>query len=176
MQKIIFILLLLSPALFSTCIKDKDQPEEIQNYINIGDKLPEFSVQDIHGEELKSQDFTGSVTLLVFFMTTCPDCQRELPMIEQVWTDLKDNPDFRLIAISRAEKADVINRFWKKHQLEMPFYLDPDKKIFSLFANTTIPRIYLVNQENVVTWMAIEEIPLTAPQLREKIETLIKPH
>ncbi|RHR74730.1 TlpA disulfide reductase family protein [Odoribacter sp. AF15-53] len=174
MQKIIFIFLLLSPALFSACVKDKDKPEEMANYINVGDKLPEFTVKNTDGEELKSQDFTGRVTLLVFFMTTCPDCQRELPKIEQVWENLKENPDFRLVPIARAEKAEVISQFWEKHQFEMPFYLDPDRQVFSLFANNTIPRIYLINRENVVTWMAIEDMSLTALQLKEKIEKLIK--
>ena len=56
----------------------------------------------------------------------------------------------------------------------MPFYLDPDRQVFSLFANNTIPRIYLINRENVVTWMAIEDMSLTALQLKEKIEKLIK--
>ena len=107
-------------------------------------------------------------------MTTCPDCQRELPKIEQVWENLKENPDFRLVPIARAEKAEVISQFWEKHQFEMPFYLDPDRQVFSLFANNTIPRIYLINRENVVTWMAIEDMSLTALQLKEKIEKLIK--
>lgn len=174
MQKIIFILLLLYPALFSACVKDKDKPEEMVNYVNINDKLPEFTVKNVDGEELRSQDFAGRVTLLVFFITTCPDCQRELPKIEQVWQDFKDNPDFRLVTIARAEKADVISQFWEKHQFDMRFYLDPDRQVFSLFANNTIPRIYLVNRENVVTWMAIEEMSLTALQLEEKIDELIK--
>ena len=175
MQKIIFILLLLSPALFSACVKDKDKPEEMENYINVGDKLPEFTVKDIDGKELKSQDFTGQITLLVFFMTTCPDCQRELPKIEQVWENLKGNPDFRLVTIARAEKAEVIRQFWEKHRFEMPLYLDPDRQVFSLFANNTIPRVYLVDRENVVTWMTIEEMSLTAQQLEEKIEEMITP-
>ena len=51
MQKIIFIFLLLSPALFSACVKDKDKPEEMANYINVGDKLPEFTVKNTDGEE-----------------------------------------------------------------------------------------------------------------------------
>ena len=176
MQKIIFIFLLLSPALFSTCVKDKDKPEEMENYINVGDKLPEFTVKNTDGDELKSQDFTGRITLLVFFMTTCPDCQRELPKIEQIWENLKENPDFRLVTIARAEKAEVISQFWEKHQFKMPFYLDPDRQVFSLFANNTIPRVYLIDKENVVTWMAIEEMPFTAQQLVEKIEEMIPPH
>ena len=55
----------------------------------------------------------------------------------------------------------------------MPFYLDPDKKVFSLFANSTIPRVYLVNPENIVTWMAVEQMDLSAKQLIGKIEQIM---
>ena len=174
MLKIPFIFTLLFLTLFSSCINEKDKSEEIENYILVNDKLPEFTVKNIDNEELKSQEFNGRVTLLVFFVTTCPDCQRELPKIEQVWENLKDTPDFRLVTISREEKVDVISKFWKEHQFDMPFYLDPDRQVFSLFANSTVPRIYLVNRENVVTWIAIEEMSLSAKQLEEKINEMIK--
>ena len=55
----------------------------------------------------------------------------------------------------------------------MPFYLDPDEKVFSLFANSTIPRVYLVNRDNIVTWMAVEQMNLSTEQLIQKIEQLI---
>ena len=56
----------------------------------------------------------------------------------------------------------------------MPFFLDPKREVFSLFANSTIPRLYLSNRENIVTWMAIEEMELTTEQLIEKINAIIK--
>ena len=55
----------------------------------------------------------------------------------------------------------------------MPFYLDPNEKVFSLFANSTIPRVYLVNRENIVTWMAVEQMSLSAKQLIGKIEQIM---
>ena len=106
-------------------------------------------------------------------MKTCGDCKRELPKIDSVWNELKDQPTFRLVTISRGETAEVVNAFWKEQNFTMPFYLDPDKKVFSLFANSTIPRVYLVNRENIVTWMAVEQMDLSAKQLIEKIEQIM---
>lgn len=167
-------LLVLLSLLFSSCVKDKDQDGEIENYIEIGDKLPDFTVKNDVEEELNTEQLKGHVTLLVFFMTTCPDCERELPKIEGIWEQLHENTDFKLVTISRAETASAVNKYWEKNAFKMPFYLDPTREVFSLFANSTIPRIYLVNRENIVTWMAIEETELTTEQLIEKIEELIK--
>ena len=174
MKVISVTLLVLSSLFLSSCVKDKDQDGKIENYIKVGDKLPNFTVKNTAEEELNNEQLKGHVTLLVFFMTTCPDCERELPKIEGIWQQLHENTDFKLIAISRAETASTVNQYWEKQQFKMPFYLDPEREVFSLFANSTIPRIYLVNRENIVTWMAIEETELTTEQLIEKIEELIK--
>ena len=174
-MKIISITLLtLFSLLFSSCVKDKDQDGEIENYIEPGDKLPDFTVKNAAGEELNSKELEGHVTLLVFFMTTCPDCERELPKIEDTWKQLHENTSFRLVTVSRVETVSSVSNYWEKNKFTMPFYLDPERKAFDLFANSTIPRIYLVNRENVVTWMAIEEMELTTEQLIVKIDKLIK--
>ena len=174
MKIISVILLTLFALLFSSCVKDKDQDDEIENYIKAGDQLPDFTVKNAAGEELNSEQLKGHVTLLVFFMTTCPDCERELPKIEGIWQQLHENTDFKLVTVSRAETASDVNKYWSKNEFKMPFYLDPAREVFSLFANSTIPRVYLVNRENIVTWMAIEEMELTTEQLIEKIEELIE--
>lgn len=168
------ILLLLVTLFLSSCIRDKNEDEEIKNYINVNDILPKFTVKNTTGEELKSEDLKGHVTLLVFFVTTCQDCERELPKIEEVWKKLHENPDFKLVTISRAETASTVNKYWEKKEFTMPFYLDPEREVFSLFANSTIPRVYLTNRDNKVTWMAIEDMESFTDQLIEKIETLIK--
>ena len=174
MKIISVILLTLFALLFSSCVKDKDQEGEIENYIEAGDKLPDFTVKNAAGEELNSEELEGQVTLLVFFVTTCSDCERELPKIEEVWEKLKENPNFRLVTVSREETASTVNNYWEKEKFTMPFFLDSKREVFSLFANSTIPRLYLSNRKNIVTWMAIEEMELTTEQLIKKIEELIK--
>ena len=165
-MKTIFVTLLAFTLLLLSCIKD--EKEDVINYIEENDKLPEFTVKSATGEELYSENLSGNTTLLVFFVTTCGDCKRELPKIE-----LKDHPTFRLVTISRGETVEVVNDFWKEQNFTMPFYLDPNKKVFSLFANSTIPRVYLVNRENIVTWMAVEQMSLSAKQLIGKIEQIM---
>lgn len=169
-MKHIFILLYLISCI--SCINEKEEDPKIINYINVNDKLPAFTVQNAAGEKLETQDLTGNVTLLVFFVTTCPDCKRELPKIESVWKALKEVPYFRLVAISRQQTPDTVAAYWKEQQFTMPYYLDPDRKIYSLFANNTIPRLYIIDRENTVTWMAVKDMELTAQQLIEKLINL----
>ena len=165
--KILSFIVTMTFLLFS-CIKD-DESETI-NYINVNSQIPTFAVEDTAGNTFSSKQFIGKQSLLVFFGTYCPDCKQVLPVIEEVWKELKDDP--RLVTISRKETAEVVSNYWKENQFTMPFYLDTRGEVFSLFANNTIPRIYIINPDNEVVWMAVESLDISAKELIQKIKGL----
>ncbi|MDL2266089.1 hypothetical protein LJC43_06895, partial [Parabacteroides sp. OttesenSCG-928-G21] len=73
-------------------------------------------------------------------------------------------------AIARAQDIETIDDYWKEEHLTIPTFLDPEREVYSLFAKSTIPRLYIINEEGIVEWMAIEEVPETV----EKIVGLLK--
>lgn len=161
----IFSLLLLS------CIRE-DKDETVINYININDQIPPFAVEDTTGNIFNSKGFLGKQSLLVLFGTYCPDCKKVLPVIEEVWKQLKNDPQFLLVTISREESAETVSKYWEDNQFTMPFYLDPDRTAFEQFANNTIPRIYIINPDSKVVWMSVESLELSAKELVQKIKGL----
>lgn len=155
-----------------SCVKDGDSiPYEVINYVEVGDSVPEFTVSDEKGNTFNSSDFVGKRSLLILFASTCPDCQEVLPIIDRdVWAQIKDDSDYQLITISRDESAQTVNKYWSKNNYTMPAYLDPGRNVFSLFANSTIPRLYIINEEGVIEWMAIEELNISSEELINKIK------
>lgn len=158
--------------LLLACIKEEVDGDAIINHININDHVPAFVVHDTTGNDFNSKEFTGKQSLLVFFGSYCNDCKRILPVIEEVWKEMKNDPGFLLTPISRREAAEDVINYWKANGFTMPFYLDQKGEAFSLFANSTIPRIYIINSNNVVVWMSVESLDLTASELIEKIKGL----
>ena len=72
--------------------------QENRGYIvNIGDKSPEFSLNEKILEQNK-----GKVIMLQFTASWCSVCIREMPYIEnEIWLEHKENEDFVLIALAK---------------------------------------------------------------------------
>lgn len=111
--------------------------------------------------------------MIVFFHSSCSDCRRELPKIDSIWKKLNNHPNFCLMTIARGEQAEAVSDFFIQHHFSMPVYLDPQKEAFLLFANQTVPRLYLSDKNGIIRYIAIEKLDLTAEQLIAKILELL---
>ena len=100
----VVILLCIVLAVFSSCITDDDD-DRGDFALVAGDALPQFSVEMSDGGVLNTQSFSGKVGVIVFFHTDCPDCQKELPVIQKVYDTYKENPDVLLSCISVRNRA-----------------------------------------------------------------------
>lgn len=77
MNRLGFVLLMWLGCI--SCIRE-NVGESIQ-YVQPGDRLPDFTVELSDGTILSRHSLVGKVSVLVFFHTECPDCQRELPVV-----------------------------------------------------------------------------------------------
>ena len=136
-------------------------PDE-SNLIKVGDHLPSFSVDVIteDGTSVFSTERLTGQTVIVFFHTTCSDCQRELPKLNVYYLAHRDELGFQMVAIARDEGQETIESFWQAHQLSMPYSPQNDRRIFSLFATQTIPRAYICSAEGTVLWMGVERFTI----------------
>lgn len=133
------IILLVS---LSSCIGEK---EELEWYLQAGEALPQFEVTTIKGEKVASADSDKAELIIVFFNTTCPDCQRELPILQKQYDENLKLPEAEqsiYICISREEGASDVERYWSENHLTLPVSAQTDRRIYSMFASIGIPRIF----------------------------------
>lgn len=172
--KFIILFTMLCLFTFNGCISDGGDSTEMENYIVVGDEIPYFEINEENGEQFRSNVLIGKKSMIVFFHTECSDCKRELPIIEEAWRLLKNDQDCMLVAIARGQTANETEVFWKENQLTMPKFHDPQRTVFELFANSYVPRLYILNKKGKVQWMGIEKFNITASELVEKVNALDK--
>lgn len=112
--------------------------------VKIGEEVPQFSMQDIEGRKVSSEDFKGKKTLVAFWSTTCPHC---LNMIEELkeWDKQKGADEPNLIVFSEGEP-----QAHREIGLQSPIVLDEGYKTSEKFGMFGTPSAVLVNERGKI--------------------------
>jgi peroxiredoxin len=122
--------------------------------INIGQPAPDFSIKDQQGRLVKLSDHRGKVVFLNIWGTWCVGCIQEMPSMETLFQKYKDRK-FEMMAITIDNDWDVVNQFYKEHQISLPSYLDPGHQIANLYKVYKYPETFLIDGNGYVvkhTW------------------------
>lgn len=137
---------LLPMLMLMACVGD-DEPE-VRTLVVAGDPVPHFEVVLSDGSAVSSQSLLGSWYVLVFFDTSCNDCRRELPRLEE-FHNLR--PELPLLCISRGEDVAEVSAYWSENRFTMPYSAQPDATLYHRFATAGVPRLYIINSAGIVT-------------------------
>ena len=156
--------ILLTAVGCSTVVDDSE--DEVTERVRVGDRVPTFSVETERADGTTATFSTAALTgatVIVFFHTTCPDCQRDLPKLDSYYRQHQDEPGFQMVAISRAEDRESVAAYWKANGLSLPYSAQTDRRVYELFASSLIPRIYFCTAQGIVTRIDIERFSEDTP-------------
>ncbi|MCY4780997.1 TlpA disulfide reductase family protein [Sphingobacterium sp. UT-1RO-CII-1] len=124
--------------------------------VELGDTVPQFIVESKEGEKVNSDNFQGKVVLLNFFATWCPPCRQELPRLQkEIWDKWGKRVDFDVLVLAREEGWEKLDPFAEKFKYTFPFYSDLNRSVFSLFADSGIPRNVLVGKDGQIAYLSL---------------------
>lgn len=135
---LLFLSLLLSSGIFA---------QDVFAQVKEGDVAPDFVIKTLDGETRLLSELRGKVVWLNFFATWCPPCRKELPHLQKMYDELKDNENFELFVIGREHEAVELRKFKEDQDYTFPFVPDPERVIFSKYADQNIPRNFIVDKE-----------------------------
>lgn len=147
---------------------------EATTIAKVGTMAPDFTVTMFDGSTQTLSALKGKVVLVNFWATWCPPCREELKRVEaDIIERFKDAP-FVFIPISRGEERQAVADFREKMGYTFPMGLDPERKIYDLYASNFIPRNFLINQEGQVVMASVGYEVEEFDALIAKIEELVK--
>ena len=114
----------------------------------IGEAMPTVTVVTADSKEKTSTDFKGKKTVYVAWASWCPDCQQELPILNELRKDYQDTIEFVPVnLLVKGETPEKAQAFLKEKGLEFNYYSDKEKSFQKALEIHSIPTMIFVDQE-----------------------------
>ena len=167
MKKILFIAFLFYFTL--------GYSQEEMTLLKKSDQVPAFEFEKSTGRMQNISELKGKTVLITFFATWCGPCRKELPHIQaDIYNKYKADPNFELIILGREHSWEEVDKFKSENKFTMPFYPDPERKIYSKFATQFIPRNFLISPEGKLIFSSIGFEEKDFKALKKAIENQLK--
>ena len=146
------LVVLLGAIVYALVMNLKDDKEIYQE----GDEAPDFELTQINEnneeEVMRLSELKGKGVMLNFWATYCAPCEAEMPFMESLYPEYKD--DIEIVAVSLDGGELVIQRFIDKYDLSFPVVHDTDSDVLDLYSVGPIPTTFFINPEGEI----VEEV------------------
>lgn len=132
-------------ALVANFMKDK-------RVYGVGDEAPDFQLQQINErneiETIRLSDLQGKGVMLNFWATYCKPCEDEMPFMESLYPNYKD--DIEIVAVNLDDNELVIHRFLDKYDLTFPVVHDKTNEVMDEYKIGPIPSTFFIDENGVI--------------------------
>ena len=138
-----------------------------------GGPAPAFAAPLLDGRAPVSlADQRGQVVLVNFWATWCAPCQAEMPAMQRLYEQLREE-GFELLAVSVDDEPTQVASFRDRLGITFPILLDPDEEVSRLYQTTGYPESLLIDREGRLVERYVGEREWDAAAYVERIRRLL---
>ena len=138
-----------------------------------GEPLPDFRIEDVDGNVLKSSALTGSPTLVNFWATWCAPCVKEMPLLDDLAADYDGR--VKVLTVSQdMDGADKVRTFFARARFtRLHPWLDPHGAFGSDLGVNQLPMTVLYDARNAEVWRISGDYDWSSEDARAAIDEAI---
>ena len=128
-------------------------------------KAPEFTLKDVRGGDLKSEDFKGKVVVVDFWATWCVPCKKEIPEYNELRRKFTgQGVEFLGVTFETTEKE--LKEFLSEVTMEYPVAWGTEAVDVAFGGHRGFPTTFLVGKD----WKVYRNIMGVLPNKMEMLE------
>jgi len=135
---------------------------------------PDFDLQNTEGETIRLSNLRGQAVLVNLWATWCPPCRAEMPAIEKIYNEYKEE-GFVVLGINMTYQdtlADVAP-FVDEYGLTFPILLDTTGNVGSVYQLRSLPSSFFIDRNGIISEVVIGG-PMAEALLRTRVEQILK--
>lgn len=136
---------LLAIGLFNAEISNKTAPTD-STTANIA-----FPYKDASGQSFSTADLKGKVVFINFWATWCPPCRAEMPELNSLYSEFKNDEDFVFLFISEDDSPATAKKYLDKNKFSMPL-ATRSGNISPLVYSGTLPTTVVLNKKGELVY------------------------
>ena len=137
-------------------------------------EAPGFTLVDLQGTRRSLSEYRGKVILLNFWATWCGPCRVEMPSMETVYREFKEQ-GFEILAISSDPQGIVVTRpFSQANGLTFPILHDAEYDVSGAYGVRTLPMSFLIDRQGRLRHQVFGARDWNSDEAKEIIQSLLK--
>lgn len=134
----------------------------------------DFTLPSLEGDKISLSSLRGKWVFLNFWATWCGPCVVEMPMMNKLYNELKNEP-FEMIAVSIDEApADKVKRFAKELEIDFTVLLDRSNDAARQYGIISIPFTLIINPKGEIVTKASGMREWDSPEVIDYLRGLMK--
>ncbi len=117
----------------------------------VGHPAPDFTLNNLAGQEVSLSDFRGRPVIVNFWATWCGPCRVEMPHLQDSYEAHKDD-DLVVLAVNLTKRDDpaLIPDFMNELGLSMPVVLDETGEVAETYQLLGQPASVFIDRDGVI--------------------------
>lgn len=171
---ILYILTLIAGAAWIALSAQTGPPAAEIPAPQAGFPAPDFTLKTPAGETYSLTNLKGNAVLVNMWATWCPPCKAEMPAIEKVYNEYKDQ-GFVVLAIDQTYQDDPFNiaPFIEDYNMTFPILLDETGDTARIYKVRSLPTSFFIDRYGFITEVVVGG-PMSESLLRIRIEEALK--
>jgi len=170
----LYLLILIAGAAWIAASADTSNATAATAAPQVGFAAPDFTLKTPDGEEYTLSELKGSAVLVNLWATWCPPCRAEMPAIEKMYQEYKDQ-GLVVLAVDMTYQdnpADVAP-FIQEYGLTFPILLDETGAVGGMYQLRSLPSSYFIDRFGIIQEVVIGG-PMSEALLRTRIEQILE--